>query len=213
MGEDVLKKKVHLVLVKETLLQTLEREGRVESGTQPKKVRLPIADPKPSMRVNRLPIKVGDIRKQSLARGRLRVAYDSIEPIPADKVPDCGACKTAACCSAFIVNIEPEEYDTGLYSPYAIELTETVKEQLRSRLGALAMSGGISTLSQGTSYVMEGLTGQPCPFLGDDNNCSIYNDRPYTCRVYTCVDDPRITEGMRQGTEPLVATLPEDDDD
>jgi len=25
-----------------------------------------------------------------------------------------------------------------------------------------------------------------CPFLGNDNKCNIYNDRPFICRQYDC---------------------------
>ena len=35
-------------------------------------------------------------------------------------------------------------------------------------------------------------TRQPCPFLGDDNYCSIYEVRPRACREYPHTDRPRI---------------------
>ena len=46
--------------------------------------------------------------------------------------------------------------------------------------------------------------GQPCPFLGEDKRCSIYEVRPTVCRGYSCREDPRITPGVRAGTEVIM---------
>jgi len=35
---------------------------------------------------------------------------------------------------------------------------------------------------------------QPCPFLGSDNYCSIYNDRPKACREYPHTDRRKIQQ-------------------
>lgn len=45
-----------------------------------------------------------------------------------------------------------------------------------------------------------------CPFLGDDNTCSIYQYRPLACRVYYTFDDPALcaeldTTHMTYGTD------------
>jgi uncharacterized protein len=36
----------------------------------------------------------------------------------------------------------------------------------------------------------------PCPFLGSDNYCSIYEDRPRACREYPHTDRPRMYQVM-----------------
>jgi hypothetical protein len=37
----------------------------------------------------------------------------------------------------------------------------------------------------------------PCPFLGIDNYCSIYNDRPKACREYPHTDQRRVYQVMK----------------
>jgi len=34
--------------------------------------------------------------------------------------------------------------------------------------------------------------GERCPYLCDDNTCSIYSLRPNVCREYDCANDPRL---------------------
>lgn len=36
------------------------------------------------------------------------------------------------------------------------------------------------------------LTSSPCPFLGDDNRCMVYEDRPRACREYPHTDRKRM---------------------
>ena len=35
---------------------------------------------------------------------------------------------------------------------------------------------------------------RPCPFLSNNNCCSIYEHRPFACRTYFAVDDPALCE-------------------
>ena len=44
-----------------------------------------------------------------------------------------------------------------------------------------------------------------CPFLTDDNECSIYSDRPFICRVFKC-DTPASEEDIKLINEPLIPT-------
>ena len=37
---------------------------------------------------------------------------------------------------------------------------------------------------------------RPCPFLGIDGSCSIYEHRPFACRTYHAVDDPALCCGF-----------------
>ncbi|MBM4292932.1 MAG: YkgJ family cysteine cluster protein [Deltaproteobacteria bacterium] len=43
-------------------------------------------------------------------------------------------------------------------------------------------------LDEDHDYVLKG---SPCPFLGDDKSCMIYDDRPKACREYPHTDSPR----------------------
>lgn len=38
---------------------------------------------------------------------------------------------------------------------------------------------------------------RPCPFLGSDHACSIYEYRPFACRTYHVVDDPTLCEDQK----------------
>ena len=44
-----------------------------------------------------------------------------------------------------------------------------------------------------------------CPFLTDDYECSIYNDRPFICRVFKC-DTPASIDDYKLIDEPLIPT-------
>jgi Fe-S-cluster containining protein len=38
------------------------------------------------------------------------------------------------------------------------------------------------------------LKSSPCPFLGDDNYCSVYDDRPRACREYPHTDRKKMVQ-------------------
>ena len=38
------------------------------------------------------------------------------------------------------------------------------------------------------------LKSSPCPFLGDDNFCSVYDDRPKACREYPHTDRKKMVQ-------------------
>lgn len=44
-----------------------------------------------------------------------------------------------------------------------------------------------------------------CPFLTDDNLCSIYDERPFICRVFKCDSKPT-EEDVMAINEPLIPT-------
>lgn len=207
---DVLDKPVHAVVLKPHHLQELQRQGKLPGGGVVKQA--PPAQPLPKkakLRPKRHnPLAGFDARamssttKRAMQRTKLRVLYDRIPPIPADKQPPCHECKTAACCRAFVVSITKEEYESGLYDPYAVELDPKYMKQLKGNLLRTATAASpIHNVKDQTEYYLEGQIGEACPFLNDDNQCSIYDDRPITCRVYTCVGDSRITQAMRDGDE------------
>ena len=48
-----------------------------------------------------------------------------------------------------------------------------------------------------------------CPFLGDDDRCTIYDDRPLACRAFECTRhfDPRRGHGLFLRANPRVAAM------
>lgn len=205
---DVLKQPVHAVVLKPHHLQDLQRRGKLPGGgvvKQPPETQ-PLPKEEKPQRYNPL----GGINlkemvsptRSAIKKTKLRVIHDRVPPIPKDKQPPCTECKTAACCSAFVVAITKDEYESGLYDPYAIELDPKYMRQIQGNLllSATATSP-IHHVTDKTEYYLEGAIGEPCPFLDSKNRCGIYEYRPITCRIYSCVDDPRITQKMRDGDE------------
>ena len=133
-----------------------------------------------------------DKKKKLLAQSKVHKFHRNVPAIPPELVPDCANCKTSACCSRFIVELTQLEHESGLYAPYSVEIPEEVANQLKS-------AGFITTVAttNGYRYILEGALNEMCPFF--DNGCTIYNNRPYTCRSYSCVNDPRITQEDRDG--------------
>ena len=71
-----------------------------------------------------------------------------------------------------------------------------------ARLRRLIKARGIKPHEQPKVVVAVDLT---CPFLTDDNLCSIYDDRPFICRVFKCDSKPT-EEEFRMIKEPLIPT-------
>lgn len=206
---DVLKKPVHLALLKPTHIDNLAKEKKIkptEFGINPNSVKAPLpVEEKP--RVNLFPklnIPTNDLVKKSKNQIKLQVLYSRLPPIPEDKKPPCERCKTAACCTVFVVNLTELEYESGLYGDAAVKITPEIFDQLKSRQLQVEMLTAPRNTSN-TQYLLEGKMGEPCPFLDQNNRCGIYATRPAVCRQYTCVGDPRITEAMRDGSAPIDA--------
>lgn len=213
---DVLKKPVHLAILKPTHIEKLTSEGKlpVSRFGVPTMERQPLPQPEKKQAptaVSAVPkfsaiasSQGADLLKKNKKQVMLKVIYEQLPPIAPERKPPCQSCKTAACCKAFIVNISKEEYESGFYGDSAIALTPDIYKQLKSTFILPALVGSpITRNEETTSYVLEGKLGEPCPFLTASNRCGIYDIRPVTCRTYSCVGDARITEGMRQGTEPI----------
>lgn len=207
MSDETLKKPVHVVLVKPSLIQSLVNRGRLKDSMGDEPAKLPVKKREPKYPKMQMPKMVSgkEVHKKQQTRVKLRVIHDSIKSPSGDLTPPCGECKTAACCHAFVVSITKEEYESGLYGDDAVLITEEMQEQLNSlTIWASASSLLMTNLGpDANKYVLEGLIGEPCPFLKEGTSCGIYGIRPVTCRVYTCVGDHRITQGMRDGTEPI----------
>lgn len=204
MSEEALKKPVHIALLRPTQLERMAAEGKIPAsqfGVDP----APSGQPLPveqKVRPFSLP-KAENYTKLAKKQVQLRVLHDNVPAIPADKQPPCSTCKTATCCVVFVVNIEELEYESGVYGDSAVKLTPEMFQQLNSRFIRSQMITAPRQVGNQNGYYLEGKIGEPCPFLNEKAQCSIYDIRPKTCRTYSCVGDSRITEGMRQGTEPI----------
>jgi Fe-S-cluster containining protein len=201
-------KAVHVALLKPAAIEALHQSGRLkeyplalkplEKFSLPKK-----AEVKNSL-VPKFNTKTTNITKKINQKISLKVLHNSVESPEAP----CDTCKTSACCYVYLVNITEEEYESGMYGEYAVKLTHEDALQLQNRLSGFALMaapGLLAQMSSGSepSFFLEGTVGMPCPFLEDGNRCGIYDSRPLTCRVYTCVGDSRITQEMRDGTVDL----------
>lgn len=211
MTSKAVKKPVHKVLLKETQLQALHRRRKLGSH----KFALSNADPQPlpkeEVRSRKvvLPSSHGKsaLPKKMQLRTRLKVLHSQV-PSPSPS-PPCSSCTTSACCRVFLVEITDEEFASGYYEDFATKFTEEQRTQLQSSLltFSLAVRTAPSLLTPNTPAYLEGVPGVACPFLADDGGCSIYAYRPVTCRVYSCLDDPRITEEMRTSEDALAEYL------
>ena len=197
---DILKKPVHLAIIKQTHLDKLAANGKITGtkfGINPiNAIKLPIEKKE---KISLLPkVEHINVIKQHKLRINLQVWHDS--HAPPTPTPPCNDCKTAACCRAFAVNITEEEYKSGLYGDNAVQINQETYKQLQSRVLIVPLIG-FPPPNSSVAHYLEGKVGEPCPFLTVENRCGIYDIRPSTCRSYSCVLDKRITESMRQGTE------------
>lgn len=199
-----LDKPVHAVVLKPHHLEKLNLKSGGVIKSLPKQQKLPKEEVPQAQRsfnpLAGLKLPRNNVARETSKKTRLRVLYDNLPPIPPDKKPPCDECKTSACCYAFVVAITKEEYESGAYEPYAVKLDPEYMKQLKGRslLSATVLTP-VHGVTDEVEYYLEGEIGQPCPFLGDNGRCTIYEYRPATCRVYTCVGDDRITQEIRDG--------------
>lgn len=203
MSDDVTKRPVHDVLTQQTHVGALQRRFGAQTASipLPEEQPLPKAPKGPERQRIERPVMggTGAMMKQDSLKRKLLVFYDAL-PVPAypkEKTPPCESCKTSACCSSFMVNLRKEEYESGLYAPYAVKFTPEAIKQLKG----FKPWNSLVTKDDKNVYAIEGTPGEPCPFLGEDYKCGIYDVRPLTCREYTCVGDARITDAIRNGEE------------
>ena len=199
MTSDILKQPVHKILQEKAAWEDTKPNFHhpYESQTLEKKVVKEKPEPKQSF------------LSQERTKRKLKVLYNSIV-IPQNKQPPCHTCKASPCCKSYIVPILKDEYESGIYGDYAVKLTKESLQALRSQR---TLSFNLNPApGEDVAYVLEGVVGEACPFLGADNKCTIYEYRPKTCREYTCVDDKRITQELRDGTaHPITASIKRND--
>lgn len=205
---DILKKPVHSVLIPITHIERLQNAGKLPKNAvsiDTEHAELPTEKQEKPARVQIPKIETVKAPKQQKLRTRLKVLHQALPEFPEEVKPPCNTCKASPCCKAFLVELTQEEYDSGLYDQYAVKLPKESKEQLRYNFTMFLSTVTVASALQEDrdSYYLEGKIGEDCPFL-KNNRCSIYEDRPIVCRLYTCVGDPRITEEMRQGKQPVI---------
>lgn len=198
------KSKVHPILYKPTELQKLAaKKPLLENAVSlhPSEIpSLPASENKPKTYITgtRAISPAHKIR----ARVKLQVLYDRIPPLAPERVPDCQACVSKACCKSFMVELTKDEYESGIYD-YAVKFTKESIDQLKfnnMRKYSLMQAASIFSSGRDTQYFLEGSIGRACPYL-DETGCTIYADRPMVCRSYTCKGDTRITDAIREGTD------------
>lgn len=195
-------KTIHLALLKEPVNAKVLKHLKptlVSKSYPPEQKFQPEETVKEEPAYRKVAQRAGEVRRKTMLRTKLRVLHESVPP--PEETPPCDTCKTAPCCSAFVVPLTPEEYESGIYGDYAVKLLKKDFENIQGLEWALTVmtAGNIKK----DAYLLEGRMGEPCPFLQEDNRCGIYEKRPVTCRAYSCVGDSRITQGMRDGTEPV----------
>jgi Fe-S-cluster containining protein len=89
---------------------------------------------------------------------------------------DCLKC--ANCCKTTSPRILPKDIDR-LAKHLRIRPSELVDQHL--------------TIDEDGDYVF---TGAPCPFLGDDHYCSVYEHRPQACREYPHTDRRKFHQAL-----------------
>jgi Fe-S-cluster containining protein len=199
------KKPVHPALTKPTTIRNYTETGKFPDtrfGASKDSFPEPPQNPAP-VKPALLP-KFGSstsITKKVNLKLKLQVIHERIPPIPKDQQPDCNSCKTKACCTVFVVPITEMEYESGLYGDSAVKITPEISAGLQHRWMIPTML--TAPITSNKEYYLEGKVGEPCPFLANDGGCSIYDIRPTTCRTYTCVGDSRITESMKNGSQPI----------
>lgn len=177
-----LKEPVHPVLYKETAIHSHARRKGIKDGKFHLPV-LPMADlPKEEVQTfGKLSFPKNNLQKQTLLRSQVSRWHQKLKTV--EPLPPCHECKTAVCCKAKIINLTKEEFESGLYGDYAVEMPERV---------------GREKLPPSMKYILDKTADEPCPFLNSNNQCGIYDYRPAVCRVYTCLQDPHITPEMRE---------------
>ena len=192
----------HVAILRETHVERLARENRLPKAAIPRPERKEQPAKLPSFNIEHKLTRHKTKQEEAMKRRRLNVLYDAVPPFPPEHEPPCGTCKAVPCCVATVIPLTKEEFESGNFGEYAVKLTKEVRKQLRSGIVGRFLTALIPGYEkEGDLHVLDSAVGDPCPFLRDDNKCSIYEKRPLACRMYTCVTDPNIDQEVRDGTK------------
>lgn len=213
---DVRKKPVNPVLHKKTPYDEIRETRKLTHSV----VSLPdaIQQPLPTEPASRKFKVVKDTRLLDAAKRRTKPANQKLihrlkvvqAQLPVAKA-DCASCSSSPCCYRYPTFLTPEEYRTGLYGDNAIELTPEILDQFRHvthlyiYLPYLAYFYG--SPASYSHFVLKKREDGGCVYLDKHNKCSIYSQRPLSCRLYTCDGDPAITQEMKDGSDPTFAIV------
>lgn len=175
-------KPVHPVLYKETGIQKTVRDRGLGEG----KYHLPMLPMAklPRAKTNRVGFTLpkDNLQRKAITRSAVHEWHKKLHT--AEPLPPCGTCKTAVCCRAKVINITKEEHESGLYD--SIEMPVSM----------------LTGVNKNLQFILAKELDEPCPYLGDHNECTIYETRPGVCRVYSCLNDTNITPEMREKYDP-----------
>lgn len=97
--------------------------------------------------------------------GKLKIAYDALD-LYNEFVATFAVCQKACshCCK------------------YTVSVSRLEAEYIEVNEGHKFYNGSNHSMIE---------DGTPCPFLSADNSCSIYSSRPFNCRTFHTLDDPK----------------------
>lgn len=197
MAKSPLNKPVHPALYRKPPIAEVVPSTRPDvENPQPQQDCLPKEAPAVKTQLRAPKFEKPTFRQQSREgklRIHLRTLWRHVPSLPEELEPPCETCETSACCKEFFVPLAQEEYESGEYAPYAVRVAAKAMQQLKRSINLPYSYED----PNGDGYYLEGMPGEYCPFF-KNNKCSIYDKRPLTCRTYTCVTDPRITESLRK---------------
>lgn len=82
---------------------------------------------------------------------------------------------------AFVSTFSVCEKGCGNCCRIGVDVSRLEAEYITHKGGPMLNDGTSRTLKHGT----------PCPFLTNDKTCSIYSSRPFNCRTFHTLDDPK----------------------
>jgi len=167
-----------LVLGVDSLVEFVVEDGRVDIGSMDERISL-----------QQLQIALNDFRRRTDLR-----------------ISSCAGC--GGCCREKIPVLGPDmpllQAGLGLSRQETLNLLEIPPgpdlEQREKEIKDFSRLMGVSREQAAFMYdfnVMEFAYFRrtpegSCPFLGEDGNCCIYDNRPYTCRLYVCLMGQRL---------------------
>ncbi|MCC8142984.1 MAG: YkgJ family cysteine cluster protein [Tannerellaceae bacterium] len=128
------------------------------------------------MNMHSLPEKAKKVEKEtkaffkSIKKNRLRMLDDTIHALHEEVSDEIDCLHCANCCRSLGPRITDRDIEK-MSGALRLKPQEVVNRYLR--------------IDEDNDYVFKEM---PCPFLGSDNYCSIYEDRPKACREYPHTD-------------------------
>jgi Fe-S-cluster containining protein len=153
----------------------------------------------------------------------LYAQYDQYLQIQVSQIQGTVACGKACshCCSHYVASVEPFELlyidyqirTSPHYGAYILSLHER-HTQFANLQDHSSSSSTLPGVEQEDIYLHQYfLKNKPCPFLGSSNLCNIYDERPFSCRMYLSLSSPIYCKGSLvsdKQNQNFVVEFPED---